>query len=65
MFGNIRWPELVILLVIVLLVFGVGRIGKIAGELGNGIRSFKDGLTGAEKKEEKETDIDETENEDN
>jgi sec-independent protein translocase protein TatA len=64
MFGNIRWPELVILLVIVLLVFGVGRIGKIAGELGNGIRSFKDGLTGAEKKEEKETDIDETENED-
>jgi len=65
MFGNIRWPELVILLVIVLLVFGVGRIGKIAGELGNGIRSFKDGLTGAEEKDEKETDIDETENEDN
>ena len=46
-------PELVIVLVIVLLVFGVGRISKIAGELGSGIRSFKDGLNGDEKKETK------------
>ena len=36
--------ELVIILVIVLLLFGVGRIGKIAGELGGGIRAFRDGL---------------------
>jgi sec-independent protein translocase protein TatA len=38
-------PELIILLVIVLLVFGVGRIGRIAGELGQGIRQFRQGLT--------------------
>ncbi|MBI2331729.1 MAG: twin-arginine translocase TatA/TatE family subunit [Chloroflexi bacterium] len=38
--------ELVIIFVIVLLLFGVGRIGKIAGELGSGIRSFKEGLSG-------------------
>jgi sec-independent protein translocase protein TatA len=38
--------ELIILFVIVLLLFGVGRIGKIAGELGSGIRSFKEGLSG-------------------
>jgi sec-independent protein translocase protein TatA len=38
--------ELTIILVIVLLLFGVGRIGKIAGELGSGIRAFKDSLTG-------------------
>jgi sec-independent protein translocase protein TatA len=37
-------PELVILLVIVLLVFGVGRIGRIASELGQGIRQFRQGL---------------------
>ena len=37
-------PELIIILVIVILLFGVGRIGKIAGELGKGIRSFKKGL---------------------
>lgn len=38
--------ELMIILVIVLLLFGVGRIGKIAGELGSGIRAFKEGLSG-------------------
>ena len=36
--------ELIIILVIVVLVFGVGRIGKLAGELGRGIRAFKQGL---------------------
>jgi sec-independent protein translocase protein TatA len=46
-------PELLIILVIIVLLFGVGRIGKIAGELGKGIRSFKDGLNGHEKMEEK------------
>jgi sec-independent protein translocase protein TatA len=38
--------ELVIILVIVILVFGVGRIGKIAGELGKGVRDFQKGLKG-------------------
>ena len=46
--------ELVIILVIVLLLFGVGRIGKIAGELGSGIRSFRQGLKGSEEEAEKE-----------
>lgn len=46
MIGRIGWPEIIILLVVVLLVFGVGRISKIAGELGSGIRAFKEGLTG-------------------
>jgi sec-independent protein translocase protein TatA len=46
-------PELLIILVIIILLFGVGRIGKIAGELGKGIRSFKEGLNPGEKAEEK------------
>ena len=37
-------PELVIILVIILLLFGPGRLGKIAGELGAGIRNFREGL---------------------
>jgi sec-independent protein translocase protein TatA len=41
-------PELVILLIIIVLLFGVGRIGKIAGELGNGIREFQKGMKGEE-----------------
>jgi sec-independent protein translocase protein TatA len=40
-------PELLIILVIVILLFGVGRIGKIAGEMGKGIREFRNGLSGA------------------
>ena len=54
MIGNIRWPELLLFLVIILLVFGVGRISKIAGELGSGIRAFKDGLSGDEKDKKEE-----------
>lgn len=54
MFGKLGWPELIILLVIVLLVFGVGRIGKIAGELGSGIRAFKEGLSGEKDKQEED-----------
>lgn len=37
-------PELLIILVIVILLFGPGRIGKIAGEVGKGIRNFREGL---------------------
>lgn len=42
-------PELLIILVIVIILFGPGRLGKTMGELGNGIRSFKEGLTGEKK----------------
>ena len=38
--------ELIVILVVVVLLFGVGRIGKIAAELGSGIPSFKEGLNG-------------------
>ncbi len=38
--------EIIIVLVIVLLLFGPGRITKIAGEMGKGIKEFKDGLSG-------------------
>ncbi len=44
-------PELLIILVIVVLLFGVGRVGKIAGELGKGIREFRSGLTGKDEEQ--------------
>ena len=46
MFQQFGLPELLIILVIVVVLFGVGRISKIAGEMGSGIRSFKEGLQG-------------------
>jgi sec-independent protein translocase protein TatA len=45
MFTRFGPLELIILLVIVVLLFGPGRIGKIAGEIGKGIKSFRDGLS--------------------
>ena len=47
-------PELLIVLVIIVILFGPGRIGKVAGELGKGIRSFRDGLSGKEEEKKKE-----------
>ncbi len=44
--------ELIIILVIVLLLFGVGRISKIAGELGKGMHDFRSALKDPEGKEE-------------
>lgn len=48
--------ELIIILIIVILLFGVGRIGKIAGEMGTGLRAFREGLKGDEETEDKEQD---------
>ncbi len=43
-------PELLLILVIVILLFGVGRIGKVGHELGSGIRAFREGLSGDQTK---------------
>lgn len=53
--------ELIIIAVIIVILFGVGRISKIGGELGSGIREFRKGLTGKdanpEKKENKKDEL--------
>ncbi|MXW99725.1 MAG: twin-arginine translocase TatA/TatE family subunit [Acidimicrobiaceae bacterium] len=42
---NIGAPELLIILVLVLLVFGGAKLPKLARSLGQAQREFKDGLT--------------------
>ncbi len=54
---NFGPTELIIILVIVVILFGVGRIGKIAGEMGSGIRAFREGLQNED--EEENTDSEE------
>ena len=53
--------ELLIILLIVLLLFGPGRIGKVAGELAKGIKAFRDGIGG--KKEEDQAEEEEPQKE--
>lgn len=54
MLGLPRGMEWIIILVIVVLLFGPGRIGKIAGELGRSIKEFREGM-GAKEEADKET----------
>jgi sec-independent protein translocase protein TatA len=46
MFTNIRGWEWIIILAIVVLLFGVGRLSRIGGEIGSAIRQFRKGLKG-------------------
>lgn len=45
---DIGMPELLIVLVVVVLIFGPGRLAKIMGELGKGINSFRDSFSSKE-----------------
>ena len=47
MFGNLGFPEILIIMVIVLLLFGAKRIPEIAGSMGKGIKEFKKNINEA------------------
>ena len=47
MIGNLGFPEIMIILVIVLLLFGAKRIPEIAGSMGKGIKEFKKNINDA------------------
>lgn len=49
--------ELIIILAIIIVLFGVGRIGKIAGELGNGIRAMRQNLKDPDETTQSGTDV--------
>lgn len=41
---SIGLPQILIILVLVLVVFGVGKLPRVMGDLGKGIKNFKEGL---------------------
>lgn len=47
MFGLGHW-EILLILVIILIVFGAGKLPKVAAELAKGIKSFKSSLSDTE-----------------
>jgi len=54
-----RGWELIIILFIIVLLFGPGRLSKIAGEFGRGIREFREGLQEGQKEDSEEEDASE------
>ena len=55
MFGNLGFPELLIIMVVILLLFGAKRIPEIAGSMGKGIREFKKNINDATREVTSET----------
>ena len=46
--------EIALILVIILIVFGVGKLPQVGGAIGKGIRSFRKGQRGEDEEEEEE-----------
>jgi sec-independent protein translocase protein TatA len=51
---NLGPTELIIILVIVIVLFGGGRIARLGGELGTAIKEFRRGVSDGEKKQAEE-----------
>ena len=58
MLGNLGFPELVIIMVVILLLFGAKRIPEIAGSMGKGIREFKKNINDATREVTSDTSLD-------
>lgn len=50
--GGVGMPELLIILVIVLIIFGAGKLPEIGRGLGKGIRNFRKATSGADEVDE-------------
>ena len=53
MFGSLGVPELLILLLIVVIIFGATKLPLLGKGLGQGLRNFKDSIKGDEPEEKK------------
>jgi sec-independent protein translocase protein TatA len=61
MFGNLGWPEIILLLLVALLLFGAKKLPDVGRSLGKGIREFKKALKGVDEDIEQEENKDKKE----
>ncbi len=52
---DLGWPEILLILVIVLVVFGAGKIPGVAKDLGKGVREFRKAMQGGDDEAAKPT----------
>lgn len=59
MFGRMGPWEIALIVVIILIVFGVGKLPQVGGAIGKGLRSFRKGQKGelVEEEEEEEKEV--------
>ena len=55
MFRSFGIWEIVLILAIILIVFGVGKLPQVGGAIGKGLRSFKKAQSGEDEEEEKKS----------
>ena len=56
MLSGISWPQLLIVLVIVLAIFGTKRFRSLGSDLGNAVKGFRSAMTDAEEAKDELTD---------
>jgi sec-independent protein translocase protein TatA len=55
MFKSFGWPEALIILVVVLIIFGAGKLPQIGGAIGKSIREFQKAKSGEEEEKTSKT----------
>lgn len=50
-FGKIGWVEVVLILAIVLIIFGPGKLPGLSRSVGQAVRNFKNGVSGKDKED--------------
>ena len=60
--GNIGWTWIIIIAVLVVILFGKGKISSIMGDLAKGIKSFKKGMSDDNQSKNQDSSNDESNN---
>lgn len=57
LFGTIGLPEIIIIALVILLLFGAKKIPELMRGMGKGVRNFKEGMNGTEEEKKEEKDV--------